>query len=452
MKRHLLSTLALLVLSVSPSPAATPWSIHEWGTFTSLQDEAGKSIGGINTDDEPAPSFVHSISRDLLIPPTDEPPSFFQGAPSCHPDVTMRLETPVLYVHGRSPQDQAFDVEVQFRGGWLSQYYPAAKVSAPGVDPDSRDFGRLATFTVGSLRWSGLQLDRSAVGPETAQRVWLAPRAVEAERIKTPEGEAEQFLFYRGVAHLDAPLSVSRQDGATTLEIATQSSFFPTLESFPEMWLVDIQSEGLAAWRAIRGEARPRMKTEAGFRPEDYRPDAVAALRSTMHEALEQQGLNADEATALLNTWEISYFKSPGLRLFFLVPPAWTESTLPLKVSGHPEITRVMVGRIELVTPHLRELLAKVAEGPTPDPWKDLREPVDALTWKRGDSKAFNQLGEGEIGFAAIGFKPPAVYQAYLDLGRFRNALVLDEVQRRPTQELQRFITGFQLGAYQPAP
>jgi hypothetical protein len=32
--------------------------VHEWGTFTSLQDERGTAIGGINTDDEPVPLFV----------------------------------------------------------------------------------------------------------------------------------------------------------------------------------------------------------------------------------------------------------------------------------------------------------------------------------------------------------------------------------------------------------
>src|SRR4051812_31860937 len=73
---------------------------HEWGTFTSLQDEDGRAISGINTDDEPVPKFVHNIAGGLLIEQTDLPPNYFQGAPHCHPGVTMRLETPVLYFHG----------------------------------------------------------------------------------------------------------------------------------------------------------------------------------------------------------------------------------------------------------------------------------------------------------------------------------------------------------------
>ena len=36
----------LLFLSMSAS-AGQKWTIHEWGTFTSLQDESGNAIGGI---------------------------------------------------------------------------------------------------------------------------------------------------------------------------------------------------------------------------------------------------------------------------------------------------------------------------------------------------------------------------------------------------------------------
>src|SRR5438093_717108 len=93
--RNVLAVIAILLLPLSRLFAAegnVP-AIHEWGTFTALQDEEGKAVGGINTDDERVPAFVHDIARDLLIPPTQVPPSFFQGAPSCHPDITMRLET-----------------------------------------------------------------------------------------------------------------------------------------------------------------------------------------------------------------------------------------------------------------------------------------------------------------------------------------------------------------------
>jgi len=39
-----------------------------------------------------------------------------------------------------------------------------------------------------------------------------------------------------------------------------------------------------------------------------------------MNAGLVGEGLNPDEADALLNTWDASYFRSHGMRLFFLVP------------------------------------------------------------------------------------------------------------------------------------
>jgi hypothetical protein len=54
----------------APPDAGAKWAVHEWGTFTSLQDESGNAVGGINTDDEPAPKFVHRRVDLLLLTPT----------------------------------------------------------------------------------------------------------------------------------------------------------------------------------------------------------------------------------------------------------------------------------------------------------------------------------------------------------------------------------------------
>src|SRR5205807_1996408 len=90
---------ALIVLALATSPLRAELIVHEWGTFTSLQDEDGKSIGGINVEDEPLPNFVHQLDPMLLIHANALPPVFYQGAPAAHPGVTMRLETPVIYFH-----------------------------------------------------------------------------------------------------------------------------------------------------------------------------------------------------------------------------------------------------------------------------------------------------------------------------------------------------------------
>ncbi|MGI8966286.1 MAG: hypothetical protein ACR2H1_09420 [Limisphaerales bacterium] len=113
--------------------AQQKWAIHEWGTFTSLQNERGEAIGGINTDDEPVPQFVHRLASFILLRPTEIPATFFQGAPSCHPDVTMRLETPVIYFHPPESVKNIVtaNVIVKFRGGWLTEFFPRAVPDAP---------------------------------------------------------------------------------------------------------------------------------------------------------------------------------------------------------------------------------------------------------------------------------------------------------------------------------
>ena len=76
----------VLLLTALRAGAEPKWTVHEWGTFISLQNESGDAIGGINTDDEPVPPFVHRLDGFALLTPTEAPPAFFKGAPSCHPD------------------------------------------------------------------------------------------------------------------------------------------------------------------------------------------------------------------------------------------------------------------------------------------------------------------------------------------------------------------------------
>src|SRR6188474_1831243 len=94
---------ALVVMAVCGTSAAEDAVVvHEWGTFTSLQDEEGRDLSGINTDDEPVPEFVHNLNRMLLSKPLLSSQHWLyrqKGAPRVHPQVTMRLETPVIYFY-----------------------------------------------------------------------------------------------------------------------------------------------------------------------------------------------------------------------------------------------------------------------------------------------------------------------------------------------------------------
>jgi hypothetical protein len=81
------------------------------------------------------------------------------------------------------------------------------------------------------------------------------------------------------------------------------------------------------------------------------------------------------------------------------------------------EIKRAMVGRLELVTPDQRALLKALAQAPVP-----------TKPWGMTESKGNPPVQRGAM--------PPA----YRDLGRFRNALLLNEYAARPTPSLAAFI------------
>ncbi len=71
-----------------------------------------------------------------------------------------------------------------------------------------------------------------------------------------------------------------------------------------------------------------------------------------------------------------------------------------------------MVGRVEIVTPRQRWLLRRIASA----------EAIDRR-WLTNEV--------------------PEYYRAYLDLGRFRNALVLDEAQHRPSKAIETFLNAY---------
>jgi hypothetical protein len=423
MKRQLL--LAISVVGSALVGSAESLVVHEWGTFTLLQDEAGRTIGGINTDDEPVPRFCHDLDPSLVLP-SDEPHILYKGVVGCHPDVTMRLETPVLYFH--LPKDMAApltaSVKVAFRGGWLTQFYPQAETSG---------FSRgehLTSKTTGALAWNDLMIGGQADGPKTTDAVWTAPRAVEAAGVTATNHESERFLFYRGVAHLLAPLQVTRSADSRTLVGRAQAADAGAMcspLSLSHLWLVSVQADGSCAFRSLpsvtaaapAAEQQPPalFSTASEFARAEYSSANLGKLRAQMRCGLQAEGLFADEADAVLNTWEVSYFKSPGLRLFFMVPRAWTDSYLPLEVSVPCEMTRVMVGRLELVTPEQRASLRELAKAPAPkQPW------------------AHYEVLDGRA--ALQGAMPPA----YQSLGRFRNALLLAENHDHPSPSIEAFI------------
>jgi hypothetical protein len=110
--------------------------------------------------------------------------------------------------------------------------------------------------------------------------------------------------------------------------------------------------------------------------------------------------------------------------VFFLLPRSWIDAHLPLKISTPADVTRVMLGRIELVTNQQRAALAKLQTLPDSD---FPRTPL------YGESKkAAANLGKySEAGlYKLVGRPVPESLALYDSLGRFRDALLAHSLKR----------------------
>jgi hypothetical protein len=373
MKPIVLSLPVIGVLAVAVGAKSmrhqTPLIVHEWGTITTHHLPDGTPEGRLNriTEAEVLPSFVHRYE-----PPStrDMPSQSLLKSPLLpgRPDITMRLETPVLYFHvppGTSVHP--FDVAVRFRGGALNEFYPNGE---PSVDLDVERINAkmqsgmqwngqvLDDYVVSRLVWSGVTLRDTVPLTRTTTKVWLAPRQVRSSGVVTPSAESERYLFYRGVAHLDALVQTELLAGEVRLRAPRRLQWMRTSTMrIPQLWLVEVRPNGTVAYRKheqiLINKSTPseNLARLATFSDRDYGRDRLDSLRASIKQSLLAAGLYDDEAHAMLETWKSSYFETPGLRLFYIVPAEWLDYFLPLEISAPHELKRVLVGRIDLERP-----------------------------------------------------------------------------------------------------
>jgi hypothetical protein len=384
-----LASIALVVLpygeaiSRAPMPAVVhgrtkvpePLVVHEWGTITTRHASDGTPQGRLNhiNPSEVLPPFVHRYEPPTPAPTPANPGNTFEKTvvgPG-RPDVTMRLETPVIYFHvpagTRSDAVPPFNVSVRLRGGILNEFYPNAEASVAldferinakmnsGV-LNAWDGAVLNNYVVGSLLWSNVALNDSVRAPKTASGVWLAPRRVRASGVVASNGEGERYLFYRGVAHLEALMRTELSATDVKLRAPQRMPWLSEAAvTVPAVWLVDVRADGRVAFREKDRVVIPKTGGTAELArlglltDKEFGASGRTDLRASMRRALIGAGLFDDEADAMLETWKESYFRAPGLRLFYIVPREWIDYFLPLEISVPNALTRVLVGRIDLI-------------------------------------------------------------------------------------------------------
>jgi hypothetical protein len=350
-----MTAIGLSSLNEPAKPESPQLVVHEWGTITTRHAASGAPEGRLNRVDyyEPLPDFVHRYEPAIT---SGDPLRTLLKAPvgAGRADVTMRLETPVIYFHPAPgfPPPAPFDVAVNFRGGVLNEFYPEATAGVNGWNG-----AHLGDAMASTLVWKSVALTPNVKLPITNSHVWLAPRDVRSTPVTVNGGETEQYLFYRGVANVPALLRTELNSRALVLRAPAST---PWLESpsasLGPVWVVDVRAKGIAAVRTtdalsiVKGDSTRILAQVAPFGTNDYSATALPQLHDAMHAALVARGLFADEATAMLETWKNSYFAEPGLRVFYLVPSEWTSYYLPLRISTPHTLTRVIVGRIDVQT------------------------------------------------------------------------------------------------------
>lgn len=422
MKRNLLFTIgaaAVLALALTARLQVNDaeYTAHEWGTFTSIQGSDGEPIRWNPFLISDLPGFVFDRTRpthnEELLRSKGQEFKMLESKQSR--DFLQRMETPVIYF--RSEQALNVDVHVRFPKGLLTEWFPQVTSFGPvsGIPdllPETRE---------SHLKWSRVHiLPPSAATHEsvlatvprestpshyyparaTAANLVETTRPFDSDRTAKANSAAavrEQLLFYRGAGDFKAPLRLSLDpSGQLRLENRGRETIGPIFAVRT--------AHGQTAFTAL-GRLKPGATIQTpipaanpGVSPAAQLDDLSGELRTALTEAR----LHADEAAAMVNTWRDSWFAENGTRVLYLLPQAWTDEVLPLRLHPAPrELVRVMVGRADILHPDVEqragELIADHFRGNTPRAIAGLQHLGLGRFLEPAVSRAANQIRSSSV-------------------------------------------------------
>ena len=388
LKRSLLvATLPALALLIAGRPSPK-YVAHEWGTFTSVQGGDGVLLDWRPLETSRLPKFVYDWTHPGLGRVPSSALLFGKGGM-----VTLqRMETPVIYFYSEREQD--VDVSVDFPKGLITEWYPQATQIGPSMKPAPvaiaaadnvlHKAGAKADFSLTSwvdgmvtkkshAHWShihvlpgqkkldtSLPLDKSGSHYFSARDTDASLLQMESLVSTNPAPELEKFIFYRGVGNFATPLRVTMSQpdkaaGNVTMAVANTGK-----EPLEHLFLLNVE-KGKGRFVPLKRMAANEQRAidfdiSTGLMP---LTSVSEKLGDAMKQSLGSAGLYPREAAAMVKTWNDSWFQEDGFRMLYILPRAWTDETLPLKLDPAPrELTRVMVGRAEVITPAAQQKLA----------------------------------------------------------------------------------------------
>ena len=315
--------------------------IHEWGTFTTVSGSDGKVLV-FYPDNQDLPGFVvrnnYQLKKDTMS--------------------TVSLETPVLYAY--APKAMTFSAKARFSKGDFTEWYPAASFNWK---------------TSHIIEWPKVEVlpgEKADLPDGSGGKRYYHARKTDAALLRVTQKDGmqhEKFIFYRGTGACAFPALLTASAGGRF--VFHNSAEAPVAALF----LVEVQDKKVRFLEqgALTVGQEARLQMPAEHSGADKLADALVRV-------LTKEGLYEKEARAMVATWRDHWMEEDGTRVLYIVPRAVTEDFLPLEVTPKPdELTRVMVGRMEIFTPEreaeLRALVAEAEKG-SPD---DQREASKAL-------------------------------------------------------------------------
>jgi hypothetical protein len=365
---------ACVAAAVIHAGAASNLVVHEWGTFTSVQGANGKLLPWQSLLTSELPGFVYDWSKPGL-----NRGSLIRGKGFM---VTLqRMETPVIYFY--TDQPIIADVSVDFPQGFITEWYPQATQIGPtfAVNSNAPSDGLLGQSRV---IWRNLEIVPNTNSDLSLQKLlpqdasgshYFSARATSANLVhadlsysNNQTSEFEKFIFYRGAGNFKTPLRVTigsnsvvsiENTGAQTLAHLFLLSIHDGRGAFSIM--DELGASNSVTWLQLSNDSAEHWRQFA-------LPEFQAEISAQMQAALASEGLFPNEARAMVNTWKNSWFTEDGVRVLYVLPRPWTDATLPMTLNPQPrELTRVMVGRAEIITPvvemNLFQLLTKAQNG-----------------------------------------------------------------------------------------
>ena len=308
-------------------------AVQEWGTYTSVQGNDGKTLGGVHHVDEKLPYWVH---RRNFSNPSDY---FFEKLPE---EPLQQLETPVIYFWSKKAVD--VQVKVDFPKGVVGEWFPDATTYAPKMDA-------VTAVANGSMTWNVTvdpAVSKTAFEHVEPTEIWAPSRNVASTPVRwTNAGgtvEAEQFIFYRGLATYDAAIRVTSGDDGILHVLNTSA------DDVPAAFVLRVVGDKaqIVPIGALRAGKTLDVTPPSASQPLD---SYVVEAQRVLKDSLVASGLYDDVAKAMVDTWTRSWFKNAGLRVLYVAPRSWTDGWLPTTYSPAPaSLTRTLVGRIEVIS------------------------------------------------------------------------------------------------------